>query len=51
MGCGEEEMKNYEELIVYQKAYKLALEIYRITHSGLVDDIGGLLTNLTRSLK
>ena len=42
-------MKNYKDLIVYQKAYKLALEIYRITRKFPTEEMYGLTAQMRRA--
>ena len=42
-------MESYRDLIVYQKAYKLALEIYRITKNYPKEEIYGLVSQMRRS--
>jgi four helix bundle protein len=49
MGRGLEKIKSYKELIVYQKAYKLALEIYQATKNYPKEEIYGLVSQMRRS--
>jgi len=42
-------MKSYKDLIAYQKAYKFALEIYRITKNYPKEEIYGLVSQMRRS--
>ena len=42
-------MESYKELIVYQKAYKFALEIYRITKNFPPEELYGLVSQMRRS--
>ena len=42
-------MQSYKELIVYQKAYKLSLEIYRTTREYPKDELYGLVSQMRRS--
>jgi len=42
-------VQSYKDLIVYQKAYKLALEIYRITKNYPKEEIYGLISQMRRS--
>ena len=42
-------MQSYKDLIVYQKAYKLALEIYLITKNYPKEKIYGLVSQMRRS--
>ena len=49
MGRGLEKIKSYKELIVYQKAYKLALESYKATKDFPKEEIYGLVSQMRRS--
>ena len=42
-------MQSYKELIVYQKGYKLALEIYQATKEYPREEIYGLTSQMRRS--
>ncbi len=42
-------MQSYKELIVYQKAYKLALKIYETTKNYPKEEIYGLVSQMRRS--
>ena len=42
-------MQSYKDLIVYQKAYKLALEIYQTTKNYPKEEIYGLVSQMRRS--
>ncbi len=42
-------MQSYYDLIVYQKSYKLALEIYQARKAFLKEDIYGLVSQMRRS--
>jgi four helix bundle protein len=42
-------VQSYKDLIVYQKAYKLALDIYRITKNYPKEEIYGLVSQMRRS--
>ena len=42
-------MQSYKELIVYQKSYKLALEIYQTTKNYPKEEIYGLTSQMRRS--
>ena len=42
-------VQSYKDLIVYQKAYKLALEIYRITKNYPKEEVYGLVSQMRRS--
>jgi len=42
-------VQSYKDLIVYQKAYKLTLEIYRITKNYPKEEIYGLISQMRRS--
>lgn len=42
-------VQSYKDLIVYQKAYKLALGIYRITKKYPKEEIYGLISQMRRS--
>ncbi len=42
-------MESYRELIVYQKSYRLALEIYRITVGYPKEEIYGLVSQMRRA--
>jgi len=44
-----EKMKSYKDLIVYQKAYKLTLEIYMTTKNYPKDELYGLVSQMRRS--
>ena len=42
-------VQSYKDLIVYQKAYKLTIEIYRITKNYPKEEIYGLISQMRRS--
>ena len=42
-------LMSYKDLIVYQKAYRLALEIYRVTEGYPKDELYGLVSQMRRS--
>ena len=42
-------MQNYKDLIVYQKGYKLSLEIYQATKNFPKEEIYGLVSQMRRS--
>jgi len=42
-------MQSYKELIVYQKGYKLALEIYQATQNYPKEEIYGVVSQMRRS--
>jgi len=42
-------LKNYRELIVWQKSYQLCLEIYRITRSFPKEEKYGLISQIRRA--
>jgi four helix bundle protein len=42
-------LKNYKELKVWQKAYQLCLEIYRVTRKFPKEEIYGLTSQIRRS--
>jgi four helix bundle protein len=42
-------MQSYKDLIVYQKSYKLALEIYQLTKDYPKEEIYGLISQMRRS--
>ena len=42
-------VQSYKDLIAYQKAYKFALEIYRITKNYPKEEIYGLVSQMRRS--
>jgi four helix bundle protein len=42
-------IKSYKDLIVYQKSYKLALDIYRATQTYPKEEIYGLVSQMRRS--
>ena len=42
-------MQSYKDLIVYQKGYKLSLEIYQITKNYPKEEIYGLVSQMRRS--
>ena len=42
-------MKSYKDLIVYQKGYKLSLEIYQATQNFPKEEIYGLTSQMRRS--
>jgi four helix bundle protein len=42
-------VKSYKDLIVYQKAYQLSLQIYRVTESFPKAEIYGLVSQMRRS--
>jgi four helix bundle protein len=44
-----EDIKSYKDLIAYQKGYKLALEIYKITKNYPKEEIYGLISQMRRS--
>lgn len=44
-----EGIKSYKDLIAYQKGYKLALEIYKITKNYPKEEIYGLISQMRRS--
>ena len=44
-----EYIKSYKDLIVYQKSYKLALEIYKTTKNYPKEEIYGLVSQMRRS--
>lgn len=44
-----EKIKSYKDLIVYQKAYKLTLEIYMTTRNYPKDELYGLVSQMRRS--
>ncbi len=44
-----EKIKSYKDLIVYQKAYKLTLEIYVTTKNYPKDELYGLVSQMRRS--
>jgi four helix bundle protein len=48
MGDGQK-IQSYKDLIVYQKGYKLALEIYRVTKRFPKEEIFGLVSQMRRS--
>jgi four helix bundle protein len=49
-GCmGDQKMKSYKDLIVYQKSYKLSLEIYQTTKNYPKEEIYGLISQMRRS--
>ena len=49
MGRVLEKIKIYKEMIVYQKAYKLALESYKATKDFPKEEIYGLVSQMRRS--
>jgi four helix bundle protein len=42
-------MQSYKDLIIYQKSYKLALEIYQVTKDYPKEEIYGLISQMRRS--
>jgi four helix bundle protein len=42
-------LKNFKELKVWQKAYQLCLEVYRVTRKFLKEEIYGLTSQVRRS--
>jgi len=42
-------MESYKDLIVYQKSYKLSLEIYQVTKNYPKEEIYGLTSQMRRS--
>ena len=42
-------MQSYKDLIVYQKGYKLSLEIYQVTKNYPKEEIYGLVSQMRRS--
>lgn len=42
-------IQSYKDLIVYQKGYRLALEIYRVTKKFPKEEIFGLVSQMRRS--
>lgn len=42
-------MRSYKELIAYQKAYQLALEVYRATENYPKEEIYGLVSQMRRA--
>ena len=44
-----ERIRSYKDLIAYQKGYKLALEIYKITQNYPKEEIYGLISQMRRS--
>lgn len=42
-------IESYKNLIVYQKGYKLSLEIYRVTKDYPKDELYGLVSQMRRS--
>jgi four helix bundle protein len=42
-------MQSYKDLIVYQKGYKLSLEIYQTTKNYPKEEIYGLVSQMRRS--
>jgi len=42
-------IRSYKDLIVYQKAYKLALEIYKVTKNYPKEEVYGLVSQMRRS--
>jgi four helix bundle protein len=42
-------VQSYKDLIVYQKSYKLALEIYQTTRNYPKEEIYGLVSQMRRS--
>ncbi|OGQ00934.1 MAG: hypothetical protein A2026_14495 [Deltaproteobacteria bacterium RBG_19FT_COMBO_46_12] len=42
-------MQSYKDLIVYQKGYKLSLEIYQVTKNYPKEEIYGLISQMRRS--
>lgn len=42
-------MQSYKDLIVYQKAYKLSLEIYKATKNFPPEELYGLVSQMRRS--
>lgn len=48
-GGGWRKVESYKELIVYQKGYQLALEVYKATKNYPKDEIYGLVSQMRRS--
>jgi four helix bundle protein len=44
-----EKIQSYKDLIVYQKSYKLALEVYKVTKKFPSSEIYGLVSQMRRS--
>jgi four helix bundle protein len=42
-------LKSYKDLIVYQKGYNLALDVYRVTKEYPQDERFGLISQMRRS--
>ena len=42
-------IKSYKDLVVYQRSYKLALEIYQVTRSFPKEEVYGLTSQMRRS--
>jgi four helix bundle protein len=42
-------LKNYKELIVWQKAYQLCLDVYKVTKNFPKDEIYGLISQIRRA--
>ena len=42
-------MQSYKDLIVYQKGYKLSLEVYQATKNFPKEEIYGLVSQMRRS--
>jgi len=42
-------MQSYKDLIVYQKGYKLSLEIYRVTNNFPKEELYGIVSQMRRS--
>jgi four helix bundle protein len=42
-------MRSYKELVAYQKAYQLALEVYRATENYPKEEIYGLVSQMRRA--
>ncbi len=45
----EGKMQSYKDLIVYQKGYKLSLEIYRVTNNFPKEELYGIVSQMRRS--
>ena len=45
----QEKIKSYRNLIVYQKSYKLSLEVYQVTKKFPSSEIYGLVSQMRRS--
>ena len=42
-------MQSYKDLIVYEKGYKLSLEIYRVTNNFPKEELYGIVSQMRRS--